>query len=257
MRVYRCARTIRRQEGQLEPQTREAGRSDGTYWIKWLVGPKAQWAGPFKDEWVAKASQSAKGRELKKGISAATNDAPAISLQSAIDEFLFERSASQDPNSVRRMRKELANFATVTKKHLLNQIARHDVFAYWTWLKDVRGSAPRTIYNRIQTLLTFLKSRGVVGLLKPSEMPEFAEKDVDYYGESNPEELKKFFGACEPEARIAFQFFLYSGAREREVMFAVGTTSILYTGRSRCVPKLISAFVPRTTAYGLFLCPRS
>jgi hypothetical protein len=70
------------------------------------------------------------------------------------------------------MRKELANFATVSQKQFLNQITRHDIFAYWTWLKDVRGSAPRTIYNRIQTLLTFLKNRGVVGLLRSSEMPE-------------------------------------------------------------------------------------
>ena len=75
---------------------------------------------------------------------------------------------------MRRMRKELGTFATVSKKHLLNQITRHDIFAYWTWLKDVRGSAPRTIYNRIQTPLTVLKNRGVVGLLKSSDMPEFA-----------------------------------------------------------------------------------
>jgi hypothetical protein len=54
-------------------RAKQAGLT-GTYWTKWLVGSKAQWAGPFKDEWVAKASQSAKARELRTGISAATND---------------------------------------------------------------------------------------------------------------------------------------------------------------------------------------
>jgi hypothetical protein len=128
-------------------RARQAGLT-GTYWIKWRAGAKPQWAGPFKDEWAASAAQLSKKRELRSGNIPATNDALAISLQTAIDEFLFERSASQDPNSVRRMRKEFSNFATVSKKQLLNQITRHDIFAYWTWLKDVRGSATRTIYNR-------------------------------------------------------------------------------------------------------------
>jgi integrase/recombinase XerD len=86
-------------------------------------------------------------------------------------------------------------------------------------LPEVRGSAPRTIYNRIQILLIFLKSRGVVGLLKSEEMPLYAEKEVDYYGENNPDELRKFFAACDPEEWLAFMFFLYSGCREREVIF--------------------------------------
>jgi hypothetical protein len=101
-------------------RARQAGLT-GTYWIKWRAGAKPQWAGPFKDEWAASAAQLSKKRELRSGNIPATNDALAISLQTAIDEFLFERSASQDPNSVRCMRKEFSNFATVSKKQLLNQ----------------------------------------------------------------------------------------------------------------------------------------
>ncbi len=51
-------------------------------------------------------------------------------------------------------------------------------------------------------------------------MPAFDEKDVGYYTETNPEELTKCFSACNAEERLALMFFLYSGCREREVMFA-------------------------------------
>jgi integrase/recombinase XerD len=107
----------------------------------------------------------------------------------------------------------------VTEKKYLRDINREDVFAYWNSFKS-EGAKPRTIYNRIQSLLTFLKNRGIVGLLKSNEMTSYDEKDVDYYTENNPTELTDFFAACKPEERLAFMFFLYSGCREREVMFA-------------------------------------
>jgi hypothetical protein len=43
-------------------------------------------------------------------------------------------------------------------------------------------------------------------------MPRYVEKKVAAYNEV---ELKKLFGASDDEQRLAYQFFLYSGARER------------------------------------------
>ena len=48
-------------------------------------------------------------------------------------------------------------------------------------------------------------------------MPTYDEPAVDYYSH---EELKRLFAACNAEERLAYQFFLFSGCREREVMFA-------------------------------------
>ena len=84
----------------------------------------------------------------------------------------------------------------------------------------------RDIFHRLEPYrkdfptMTFLKNRGITGLLKPNEMPSFDEKDVDYYTENNPTELTDFFAVCEEVERLVFMFFLYSGCREREVMFA-------------------------------------
>jgi integrase len=97
----------------------------------------------------------------------------------------------------------------------LHQVNRADIFAYWKHYQD-EESAPRTCFNRVQSLLTFLRNRGIVGLIKPSEMPKYDEPAVDYYSR---EELRLFFAACDSEQRIRYQTFLYTGMREREVMF--------------------------------------
>jgi integrase len=193
----------------------------GTFWVKWRRGDNQTWDGPHKDEWTAKAAKAKREREFKLialgvPISVTTSDA---TLKESIAAFILERTASQDASSVRRWKWELNRFATITGKTYLRDIDREDVFAYWNSFK-ADGAKPRTIHNRIQSLLTFLKNRGITGLLKTGEMPAFDEKDVDYYTENNPTELTQFFSECNSEERLAFMFFLYSGCREREVMFA-------------------------------------
>jgi len=127
----------------------------------------------------------------------------------------LERSTQTDDRGVARWRWELELFATISSKTYLNEVGREDVFAYWKWYQE-RKKAPRTIFNRVQSLNTFFRNRAIGPFLKPSEMPKFDEPIVDYYSR---EELKKFFAGCTAEERIRYQFFLYTGCREREVMF--------------------------------------
>jgi integrase/recombinase XerD len=199
----------------------EAKRRDltGTFYLRWYENGKEKWQSVGKDSTSAQMALLRKEREFRCVVAGITPPKD-VTLVDAIEAELHERQAKHDPNSVKRVRKELYNFAAVIKKQYLSEVTRGDIFVYWNWLKDAKKSAPRTIYNRVQTLMTFLKNRGVTGLLKTNEMPEYDEKDVDYYTENNPQELKRFFAACDPEERLAFMFFLHTGCREREVMFA-------------------------------------
>jgi integrase/recombinase XerD len=122
---------------------------------------------------------------------------------------------------VRRLRRELGEFAVIANKKYFNDLSPDDVTAYWTWLREKRKCAPRTVFNRIQSLQTFLRECGASTLLlKKNQMPKFDERAVDYFNENEPSELEKFFAACSAEEKLAFQFFLFSGAREREVSYA-------------------------------------
>jgi hypothetical protein len=51
-------------------------------------------------------------------------------------------------------------------------------------LRD-RGLADRTIFSRVSTVLTFLRSFGVEGLLSRRDLPRYTQKSVDAYGVSS------------------------------------------------------------------------
>ena len=102
-------------------------------------------------------------------------------------------------------------------------MGRADCFAYMNWYQQ-RKKAPRTVYNRMVSLNVFLKwakhaPNFIFSQLKDGgDIPDYDEKTVDRYGALD---LKKFFAACQDnEDRLRYLFFLDTGCREREVMFA-------------------------------------
>jgi hypothetical protein len=232
----------------LSPEQAKARNLSGTFYMRWTEDGKDKWVSVGKDASAARFAVIRKEQEFR-GV---TVNSTGTTLQEAIDAFVLERIASQDASSVRRQW-ELNRFATVTEKKYVRDIDREDVFAYWNSFK-ADGAKPRTIHNRVQSLLTFLKNRGIAGLLKTGEMPAFDEKDVDYYTETDPEELTKFFSACNAEERLAFMFSLYSGCREREVMLRAGTILISPTAPIPCGLNRIWVSVRRTARFAQSRC---
>jgi hypothetical protein len=233
----------------LSPEQAKARNLSGTFYMRWTEDGKDKWVSVGKDASAARFAVIRKEREFR-GVAVNSTE---TTLQEAIDAFVLERIASQDASSVRRWQWELNRFATVTEKKYVRDIDREDVFAYWNSFK-ADGAKPRTIHNRVQSLLTFLKNRGITGLLKTGEMPAFDEKDVDYYTETDPEELTKFFSACNAEERLAFMFSLYSRCREREVMLRAGTILISPTAPIPCGLNRIWVSVRRTARFAQSRC---
>jgi integrase/recombinase XerD len=196
---------------------KEISHCEFDYYLRWYDGTSQRWkkVGPDPIEAV-KAQMRQEDVLAGKRPPVEERTAPAgVKLASAIESFLLERSTQTDERGVARWRWELELFQRVSGKTYLHEVSRSDIFAYWKHYQN-EGSAPRTCFNRVQSLLTFLRNQGVVGLIKPSEMPKYDEPVVDYYSR---EELKQFFAACDSEQRIRYQTFLYTGMREREVMF--------------------------------------
>jgi hypothetical protein len=145
-----------------------------------------------------------------------------LTVASAIEAFLVERSTQTDDRGVARWRWELELFATVSGKTRIRDIDRADCFEYMKWHQQ-RKKAPRTIYNRMVSLNVFLKwAKHAPDFIfsqrkDGGEIPDYAEKTVDRYVAL---ELKKFFAACDSETWLRYLFFLDTGCREREVIFA-------------------------------------
>jgi integrase len=112
----------------------------------------------------------------------------------------------------------------VRRKHIEN-ITREDVLAYMSFLWQ-RGNQPRTVFNRVEFLHTFLHRFGLPkadpqtghrSLLRPNDKPRYTEKKVRAY---NAMELKKMFGEATVDEGDLLHFFLGSGTREQEARFA-------------------------------------
>jgi integrase len=81
----------------------------------------------------------------------------------------------------------------------------------------MREQAPRSVYNKFENVMTFLKAHGIRGLVGKNDWPRFVEEEPEVY---EKEELEKLFQACDPDEQLWYEFFLMTGMREQEVMHA-------------------------------------
>ncbi len=68
--------------------------------------------------------------------------------------------------------------------------------------------------------MTFLKAQKVRDLIGKNDRPRFTEEEPEIYEQ---EELDTLFAACNDEERVWYEFFLMTGMREQEVMYAYWT----------------------------------
>jgi integrase/recombinase XerD len=81
----------------------------------------------------------------------------------------------------------------------------------------VKKLEPRTVYNKFENIMSFLKAQGIRGLVSKNDWPRFVEEEPEIY---EKDDLEKFFAACADDERLYFEFFLMTGLREQEVMYA-------------------------------------
>lgn len=83
------------------------------------------------------------------------------------------------------------------------------------FLREKKSQSPRSVYNKFENVMTFLKAQGIRGLVGKNDWPRFVEEEPEIY---EKEELDKLFRACTAEERLWYEFFLMTGMREQEVM---------------------------------------
>ena len=87
---------------------------------------------------------------------------------------------------------------------------------FCAFLRDEKEQAPRSVYNKFENVMTFLKANGIRGLVGKNDWPRYTEEEPEIY---EPEELDKLFKGCDAEERLWYEFFLMTGMREQEVMY--------------------------------------
>jgi integrase/recombinase XerD len=143
-----------------------------------------------------------------------------LMLDKAKDDYLAETAISRKPKTYAAYGLSLRWFYDCTGNKAIKDIDRGDLLRYAAYVRDEKDQAPRSCYNKFENVATFLNRCGVslkaLGITS-HDWPQYVEEEPEIYEQ---ETLDKFFAACDEDERLLFEFFLMTGMREQEVIFA-------------------------------------
>jgi integrase/recombinase XerD len=215
---------------------------EGAYYIEWhqngirkrlSVGNNATDAAAKKHQQEQLLSARAAGlkvEEPKKGRL----------IVNAAASYLAEIEAQKKNSTHKSYRVSVNYFIECCTKQTLEEIDRTDLLHFITFLR--KSFSPYTVYQKTLNVMIFLKSQGITGLLRKDDWPPFTQEEPEIY---EAEDLQKFFSACTKDERLLFQFFLYTGMRDREVAhttwksvnFTTGEISVRHNPEYNWTPK--------------------
>ena len=210
--------------GRLKPDIvvvngREERHLEGAYYIEWREGGKRVRLSVGKDAADASAKRQRKVSELdavNNGIAVVPeNDNGHRSLATAVAEFIEETRLTKKPKTLAAYATALNYFTASCPKLYLHDIERRDMLKFVAFLREKKSQSPRSVYNKFENVMTFLKAQGIRGLVGKNDWPRFVEEEPEVY---EKEELDKLLKACDATERLWFEFFLMTGMREQEVM---------------------------------------
>jgi integrase/recombinase XerD len=193
------------------------------------------------------------------------------SLVNAVVVYLDEIKTAKKPKTYQAYKTALDYFNESCTKATVQEVQRADLLKFSAFLRDKKKLSPRTCWNKFSNVMSFLKGQGIRGLVSKNDWPRYVEDEPEVY---EREELKKFFGACDQEERLWFEFFLMTGMREQEVMHATwddinltrGAVSVQYKreygfspknykGREIPIPSKLCQSLKKAKAHASESCP--
>jgi integrase len=134
-----------------------------------------------------------------------------LTLDEAIDRYL-QNSATKSGKTASGYSYTMRQFSRVCDKPV-TLITQQDLINFVGAMRAEELS-DRTISNRVGEVVTFLRANGVKDV---TLRVRYTEKAVRSYRE---DELKTLFAAATPDERLMFNFYLVTGCREQEAMWA-------------------------------------
>jgi integrase/recombinase XerD len=199
---------------------KEERHLEGAYYLEWREGSKRVRLSVGKDSADATSRRQRKEAELNavnNGVSVVPDGQNGHrSVAGAVADFLDETELTKKPKTLSAYSTALKYFVESCHKLNLEEIERRDLLKFSAFLRDEKDQAPRSVYNKFENVMTFLKAQGIRGLAGKNDWPRFTEEEPEIY---EREELNKLFAKCDVEERLWYEFFLMTGMREQEVMY--------------------------------------
>jgi integrase/recombinase XerD len=205
---------------------KEERHPEGAYYLDWRrngvrvrlsVGKNAQDALTQHDRKTFELNAANHGVELASSVGpngSSTNDGRKP-LSVAVEDFLEDMKLSRKPKTHSAYKTALNYFTESCPKLYVEYIERRDMLKFAAFLRDEKEQAPRSVHNKFENVMSFLKAQGVRGLVGKNDWPRYTEEEPEVYEQA---ELDTLFAACDEQERLWFEFFLMTGMREQEVM---------------------------------------
>jgi hypothetical protein len=191
---------------------------EGAYYLEWRTAGKRIRVSVGENPVDAHARWLRKAAELdavNKGA-VIVQEHGARSVATAVACYLADVKDAKKPKTLAAYTTALSYFTESCHKLNVEDIDRKDLLKFCAFLRDEKEQAPRSVYNKFENLMSFLKAQGVRGLAGKNDWPRFTEEEPEIYEQK---ELDKLFAACTVEERLWYHFFLMTGEREQEVMY--------------------------------------
>jgi hypothetical protein len=186
------------------------------------------------------------------GVSVTAGDS-RHSIDAAIAQYLADTAVQKEPRTLAAYRIALTQFRESCAKTYLEELERRDLLNFVAFLRKSRKKngelfGDRTVYNRFENIVTFLKEYGVKGIVLHKDWPQYDEEDAVPYTQ---DELSRLFAAADGEQFVSCQFFLKTGAATRKSFSPRGRISTLNPSclASRRKGRGIQAEESRSAAY--------
>jgi integrase/recombinase XerD len=200
--------------------SRKERHPEGSYYIEWYEGSKRVRQAVGKDAMSAAARRHRQEQILASkaaGIRVLdSKDGQDVLLINAVNDYLDDTRITKKPKTYAAYKTALDYFLeSCSKRQYLIEVDRRDLLQFSAFLRDEKNQAPRSVHNKFENVMSFLKASGIRGLVTKNDWPRFTEVEPEIYEQ---DELDKFFAACQKDEHVQFQFFLMTGMREQEAM---------------------------------------
>jgi integrase/recombinase XerD len=167
---------------------------EGAYYLEWRDKGKRIRLSVGKDAQDAAARRQRKEAELNalnNGVSVLPEPGNGhTSVAAAVARFLEETELTKKPKTLAAYTTALNYFTGSCRKLYLHEIDRHDLLKFSGFLRDEKSQSPRSVYNKFETVMTFLKANGIRGLVGKNDWPRYTEEEPEMYEQA---ELDKLF----------------------------------------------------------------
>ena len=223
--AWRFAPVVHEANGRLKDRVRVSGQvevhSEGAYYIEWRERGRRKREATTREDAIGAARRKAvELRAIRDGLIAAPELERAAPTKTpigdAIDAYLRYVRMQRKRRTFQAYRYTLDVLLRASyRRKYVDDATRDDVLDFMTYCYE-QELGPRTVYDKVVTVLQLFKRYGRMKLMERGDWPSYVDTIRPIY---EPEELTAMFAVTTLDEADLLKFILGSGFRDQELRY--------------------------------------